>query len=59
MPEDLNDRVEKFAEAKGLSKNAFINQVMADYVGICDDPSFFTEVRRRLEKLEKEVLQNK
>ena len=55
LPDELNDRVDEIAKKNGLSKNAIISQVMADYVGMSNDPSFFSEVRKRLDALEADV----
>ncbi len=61
VPDDLNEKIEGIAEQKGMTKTAFINMVMADYVGAHEDPGFFNEVRTRIEKIEKELeeLKNK
>ena len=58
MPDDLNDKIEKMAEARGMTKNALINMVMSDYMGYFEDPGFFSEVRKRIAKIEQE-LENK
>ena len=55
VPDDLNERIEAIAEQKGMTKTALINMVMADYVGAYEDPGFFNEIRRRIEKIEKEI----
>jgi predicted DNA-binding protein len=55
MPDELEKRIAKLAKEKKMSKTAFINQVMADYVGMTDEPGFYTEIIRRIESLEKEV----
>ncbi len=61
MPDDLNSKVEAIAEAKGMTKIALINMVMSDYVGFYEAPGFFNEVRKRIDKIEKELeeLKNK
>jgi len=55
VSDDLNERIEAIAEQKGMTKTAFINMVMADYVGAYEDPGFFNEIRKRIEKIEKEI----
>jgi predicted DNA-binding protein len=54
-PDDLNERIEAIAGQKGMTKTAFINMVMADYVGAYEDPGFFNEIRKRIEKIEQEI----
>ncbi len=55
MPDDLNEKIEKMAEKRGMTKNALINMVMSDYMGYFENPGFFEEVRKRIEKIEKEL----
>lgn len=55
MTTELHDAVKNLAKTKGLSVTGLINEVMADYAGVSDDPGFITELRARIEKLEKEV----
>jgi hypothetical protein len=38
-----------------MTKTAFINMVMADYVGAYEEPGFFNEIRKRIEKIEGEI----
>ena len=61
VPDDLNKRIETIAEQKGMTKTAFINMVMADYVGAYEEPGFFNEIRKRIENIERELenLKNK
>jgi hypothetical protein len=59
MPDDLIDKIEKMAEERGMTKNALINMVMSDYMGYFEDPGFFSEIRKRIEKIEKEFEQLK
>ncbi len=55
MPDDLNQRLEKIAEQKGMTKTALINMLASDYVGFYEDPGFFAEIRKRVSELEKKV----
>ncbi len=55
MPDDLNDKIEKMASDRGMTKNALINMVMSDYMGYFENPGFFEEIRKRINELEKEV----
>jgi predicted DNA-binding protein len=59
MPDELEKRIRSLAKEKGMNRTAFINQVMADYVGISDTPGFYNEIIRRIEVLEKEVIELK
>lgn len=59
MPDDLHLRLKAIASEKGMSLTALINTVMADYAEISESPGFMTEVRSRIEALEKEVFKKK
>ena len=59
MPDDLNQKLEKIAEQKGMTKTALINMIVSDYAGYFEAPGFFAEIRKRLEKIEREVFKNK
>lgn len=59
MPTDLHETLKGIAQEKGMTLTALINAVMADYAGTSDNPGFITELRTRIEKLEKEVREMK
>ena len=56
IPDELNDRVKKIAEARGTTVSAIVREYLTDYV---KNPSSteerFQEMNTRLEALEKEV----
>ena len=55
VPDDLNERIDVIAEQKGMTKTAFINMIMADYVGAYEDPGFYNEMRKRIKVIEEDV----
>lgn len=55
MPDELNQKLEEIAEKKGMTKTALINMIASDYVDFFTDPGFFAEVRKRIERIEKEL----
>ncbi len=55
MPADLHEALKAIAAQKGMTLTALINTVMADYAGTSDNPGFITELRTRIEKVEKEL----
>ena len=59
MPDDLHQKLKEIAVEQGTNVTALINSVMYDYAGMSTDPNFFTEIRKRVEALEKEVFKSK
>lgn len=55
MPTDLHKALKEIAQKKSITLTALINNVMADYAGTSENPGFITELRTRIEKIEKEL----
>jgi predicted DNA-binding protein len=56
MPDELNEKIEKLAEKKGMTKTALINMVMADFIGYFESPmSYYAEIKKRIERIEEKL----
>jgi predicted DNA-binding protein len=59
ISESLLERVDAIAEKKSMTRTAFINMVLADYIDEIDDRVKIAELTKRIEILEKDFFEKK